>query len=273
MTKSEIRNSVIARARSARSNPCIEIASAASQPRNDSFELSNLTYPIQYITGSANFMGLELEVKPGVFIPRPETELLVEKIIELVHSPQSTVHRKNSVRGPSTVDRGPSILDLCTGSGNIAITLAKSLKDAKIIASDISNEALAIARSNAESHNCGNIEFIKSDLFDNIDKEPFDVIVSNPPYVSESDWPKLPKDVLCEPRLALYAGRGGLDFYKRIFREAAVFLKKDGYLIMEIGYNQKDSVIDLINGKWDLREIVKDYNGIDRIAVIRKKSG
>lgn len=230
-------------------------------------------YPVQYITGNVNFMGLELKVRPGVFIPRPETELLVEKIIELVHCPQSTVHGKNSVRRPSTVDRGLRILDLCTGSGNIAISLAKTLKDAKIIASDISDEALAIARSNAEFHDCGNIEFIKSDLFDHIYKEAFDIIVSNPPYVSESDWPELPKDVLCEPRLALYAGRDGLDFYKRIFREAAAFLKKDGYLFMEIGYNQKDSVIDLINGKWELREIVKDYNAIDRIIIAGRADG
>jgi len=225
-------------------------------------------YPVQYVAGKVNFMGLELKVRPGVFIPRPETELLVEKVFYAAGAIRNT---------PSASPRGEHdairILDLCTGSGNIAISLAKTLKDAKIIASDISDEALAVAGENAELHNCKNIEFIKSDLFDKLSIERFDIIVSNPPYVSESDWPELPKDVLCEPRLALYAGRGGLDFYKRIFREAAAFLKRDGYLFMEIGYNQKDSVIDLINGKWELREIVKDYNGIDRIIIARRADG
>jgi len=205
-------------------------------------------------------MGLELKVQPGVFIPRPETELLVEKTLNVL----------SAIRYPLNAIR---ILDLCTGSGNIAISLAKTLKNAKIVASDISDEAIEIAKDNAKFHNCENIEFVKSDLFDKLDKQLFDVIVSNPPYVSGEDWQDLPKHVLCEPRLALYAGQDGLDFYKRIFREAAAFLKKDGYLIMEIGYNQKDSLIDLIDGKWELQEIVRDYNAIDRITVIRKKSG
>jgi len=217
-------------------------------------------YPLQYITGNTNFMGLELKVQPGVFIPRPETELLVEKTLNVL----------SAIRYPLNAIR---ILDLCTGSGNIAISLAKTLKNAKIVASDISDEAIEIAKDNAKFHNCENIEFVKSDLFDKLDKQLFDVIVSNPPYVSGEDWQDLPKHVLCEPRLALYAGQDGLDFYKRIFREAAAFLKKDGYLIMEIGYNQKDSLIDLIDGKWELQEIVRDYNAIDRITVIRKKSG
>ena len=217
-------------------------------------------YPVQYITGSVNFMGLELKVRPGVFIPRPETELLVEKVIQSLHASLFTLHE-------------PSILDLCTGSGNIAISLAKSIKNAKIVASDISDEALAIAKENAKFHKCENIKFVKSDLFDKVDKQLFDVIVSNPPYVSKEDWQDLPMNVLCEPHLALYAGRGGLDFYKRIFKHAGGFLKEGGHLAMEIGYDQKDSVAGLINGEIMLEEIVKDSNGIDRIMILRKRHG
>ncbi|PIU42039.1 MAG: peptide chain release factor N(5)-glutamine methyltransferase [Candidatus Omnitrophica bacterium CG07_land_8_20_14_0_80_42_15] len=218
--------------------------------------LRGTRYPLQYITGLVDFMGLDLKVKPGVFIPRPETEILVE----------------NATR---RVSGNPFILDLCTGSGNIAVSLAKFLEGATVMASDISDDALKIAEDNIKLHKRNNIKLIKSDLFENIDEYRIDLIISNPPYVAEEDFESLMPELLYEPISSLYGGSDGLYFYRKIFDKASFFLAKDGYLIVEIGYNQIEQIKNIlsVSNKLFVEEVVKDYNGIDRVVVIRRKNG
>ena len=221
--------------------------------------------PIQYIMGQAPFYGLDFEVNENVLIPRPETEGLVTKAIDLIrHHPQD--------------NKTLRILDLCTGSGCIAISLAYTLRltmrerNCKISASDISLDALIVARKNAGQHGLrDDIDFIQSDLFDSI-ADRYDLIISNPPYISSYEMPNLPKEVLREPHRALLGGGDGLDFYRRIASEASGFLNTGGHVIMEIGYAQREAVIDIIDeaGKFRIVEIVKDFNAIDRIVVARK---
>ncbi len=212
----------------------------------------------QYKTGVAYFMDFEFKVSPDTFIPRPETELLVEKVVETVRgsiSPQSTVH-------------SPQILNIGTGCGNIAISLTKYLPQSKIIALDISHSALLKARENAEMLDVSDkVTFLESDLLGALkEKGLFDIIICNPPYVSEKDMRWLPDEVREEPYAALYGGRDGLNFYRRIVKDAKPYLKKDGSLLMEMGYDQSESVKALLedNGYINI-EIFKDYSGIDRI--------
>ncbi|MFH0763511.1 MAG: peptide chain release factor N(5)-glutamine methyltransferase [Candidatus Omnitrophota bacterium] len=212
--------------------------------------------PIQYIVGHAEFCGMDFLVDERVFIPRPETELLVETVTEIFYSIHSTQY---------------AILDLCTGSGNIAIALTKTLPDCKIIASDISEEALALARKNSSRLGAGhNIEFVSSDLFNNI-KGRYDLIVSNPPYIAGFEFETLQKEVLKEPRLALDGGEDGLGFYRRIVQEAPRCLNSGGYLVFEIGFGQAGEVRKIIGraGAFKVTGIKKDFNGIDRVVVAR----
>lgn len=219
--------------------------------------------PIQYIMGSAEFCGLDFRVDERVLIPRPETELLVESAARL------------ALHGRTRADT-LNILDLCTGSGNIAISLAagpltKGISNCKIVASDISADALDVAARNAVSNGVyGRIEFVKSDLFSNI-KDRFDIIVSNPPYIAENEFLTLQEDVLREPKIALSGGVDGLDFYRRIIDALPGHLKRGGYVIMEIGYLQKNAVADIIrnNGAFEVSEIMKDHNGIDRVIIAK----
>ena len=184
--------------------------------------------PIQYILGKTEFMGLEFKLNRGVFIPRPETELLVETVIKYATKTQR--HQ----------DTRLNILDIGTGSGCIAISLAKFLKDIKITATDISSDALKIARENALLHNV-EINFLLSDLFFNheLTTMNYELIVSNPPYVPTAEIERLQPEIKFEPRIALDGGNDGLDFYRRIIKEASCYLVKGGYLIIEMGFNQK----------------------------------
>jgi len=211
--------------------------------------------PDQYKTGVAHFMDFEFGVTVNTLIPRSETEILVEKVIEEAASYPM-----------------PHIVDIGTGSGNIAISLTKYLSQSKIFALDISISALLEARRNAERMGAGNkITFIAGDLLRPFKKGAFfDIIVSNPPYVSESDMATLPDEVKHEPVLALYGGKDGLDFYRQILKDASGILKRDGAIIMELGYDQSKNVKDLLkqNGFSSL-EFFKDYNGITRIAKAR----
>ena len=211
--------------------------------------------PIQYITNKAEFMGLEFYVDRNVLIPQPDTEILVENIISLVDNLQ-----KNN-------QKEIKILDLCTGSGAIGVSLYKNLQNVKIFASDISSKALNIARKNSELNN-SQIEFIQSDLFENIN-ERFDIIVSNPPYIVSSEFESLSVEVQNEPKIALDGGEDGLKFYKKIIPEAVQFLNEGGYLAMEIGYNQKSSVENIfkICGCFKRLYIKKDFNGIERVII------
>ena len=162
------------------------------------------------------------------------------------------------------------IFDLCTGSGCIAISLAKYIENAKVYASDISEEALKIAQINNKNHGT-KVNFIKSDLFNNIDIKNFDVIVSNPPYIKTNVIKTLDVEVQNEPYIALNGGEDGLSFYNKIIEDASKYLKPNGYLFLEIGFDQKQEVIDLLNKNGNYTEIkcIKDLNGLDRIVMCK----
>lgn len=217
--------------------------------------------PIQYITQEAEFMGLKFRVNPGVLIPRPETEILVEQVLKLAakNEPESRY-----------------ILDIGTGSGAIAVSLTKYDSLCKIIASDISADALNLARLNAASNGAEHrIRFVLADLFLGIsENERFDFIVSNPPYIPSDSCEALPLEVQCEPRIALDGGPNGLAFYKKIIPESAVWLNPGGYLVLEIGFGQAAAVEKLIDDTRLYRDkkIIKDYNGINRVIIARRKS-
>jgi len=212
--------------------------------------------PIQYIMGSTEFFGLDLLVDERALIPRPETEFLVQAAIDI------SINQTGS-------GRTLKILDLCTGSGNIAISLTKHITNCKIIASDISGAALDLARQNADR--CGvlsRIDFEQSDLFNGIDGF-FDIIVSNPPYVARPEFSELQREVLMEPRMALDGGEDGLDFYRKIIDEAPKHLSPGGYLALEIGYGQLDRISGMMAASRGLKflEARKDQNNIDRIVL------
>jgi release factor glutamine methyltransferase len=220
--------------------------------------------PLQYLVGDTEFMGLVLKVKPGVFIPRPETEVLVDTVIQYVTSHQSPV-------------TSPKILDIGTGSGNIAVSLAKFLENCKITSIDISKEAIDVAKHNASLHGVKNkIDFIHQDFSDfghlSSDFVPFDIIVSNPPYISAEDLDGLPEDVRHEPALALFAKDNGLYFYTQIEKQARRCLKPQGAIFLEIGDEQSPDLKKIFSDRsiWKHISFVKDNNGIERVAVIIK---
>ena len=195
--------------------------------------------PLQYILGETEFMGLTFHVEPGVLIPRADTEILVEKALELMRP-------------------GACVLDIGTGSGAIAISLAKLGKSARVTAVDVSDKALEIARKNAES-NGANVEFIKSDCFSALNGRKYDMIVSNPPYISDDEMRGLMPEVKLEPELALFGGADGLDFYRRISREAPGYLNEGGWLLFEIGWLQKDAVSALVQTEIGEPFALRDY--------------
>lgn len=195
--------------------------------------------PLQYILGETEFMGLTFHVEPGVLIPRADTEILVEKALELMRP-------------------GARVLDIGTGSGAIAISLAKLGKSARVTAVDVSDKALEIARKNAES-NGANVEFIKSDCFSALNGRKYDMIVSNPPYISDDEMRGLMPEVKLEPELALFGGADGLDFYRRISREAPGYLNEGGWLLFEIGWLQKDAVSALVQTEIGEPFALRDY--------------
>lgn len=209
--------------------------------------------PLQHITHSQEFMKMNFYVNENVLIPRPDTEILVEEVINI----DKKINAKK-------------ILDLCTGSGAIAISLAKYIENSQITAVDISEEALRIAKLNAVNNNVEDkITFVKSDLFENIVKEKYDIIVSNPPYIKKNFIKKLDKEVQQEPYIALDGGYDGLDFYRKIISEGYQYLKFKGYLCMEIGYDQKQEVFDIIKSqeKYSNTYSKIDLGGNDRIVV------
>lgn len=214
--------------------------------------------PIQYITNKQEFMNLEFYVDENVLIPQPDTEILVEEVINIAKQEKENMQ----------------ILDICTGSGVIGISLSKNLENVHITMSDISIEALQIAKKNSEKHiSLSKVEFIQSNMFENITNK-YDVIVSNPPYIQRSVIETLTKNVQKEPLIALDGGKDGLSFYKILANEAYKFLNNEGYLCMEIGYDQKEKVINLLNNIGKYKEIYskKDLAGNDRIVVAKIKN-
>lgn len=213
--------------------------------------------PIEHITHQKEFMKLNFFVDKNVLIPRQDTEILVEEVIKIA---QKTNAKK--------------ILDLCTGSGAIAISLAKYLPQSEITAIDISNDALKIAKKNAVSNNVENqITFISSDMFTNLNEEKFDIIVSNPPYIKTNVIDNLDIQVKNEPHIALDGGKDGLYFYKKIINESYQYLKYKGFLCLEIGFDQKIDVIELIENtnNFDGTYSKKDLYDNDRIIITQMK--
>ncbi|MHC4220918.1 MAG: peptide chain release factor N(5)-glutamine methyltransferase [Planctomycetota bacterium] len=218
--------------------------------------------PIAYLIGKTEFYSIELNVTADCLIPRPETELLVERAIEFLR----------------TRTGGQYICDLCTGSGCIAVAIAKNQPDVQIIASDICDAALQVAAENIEKHQLKDrIKLLCGDLFDPpiSCKEPFDLVVCNPPYVSTSEFESLAANVKdYEPKLALLAGHDGLDLYRRIVEEIHDFLKPDAALMLEIGRDQGPAVRELLE-KTKLFEkitIEKDVHDNDRIVIAKRVS-
>ena len=211
--------------------------------------------PLQHITHMQEFMKMNFYVDENVLIPRPDTEVLVEEVINIANK----INAKN-------------ILDLCTGSGAIAVSLAKYIENSKITAVDISNKALSVAKLNAKNNEVENqITFVESDLFDKLNKEKYDIIVSNPPYIKKKIIKLLDKEVQKEPKIALDGGYDGLDFYRRIIHQSYEYLKFKGYLCLEIGYDQKADVIKLIENeeKYIDTYCKKDLYGNDRVIVTK----
>lgn len=209
--------------------------------------------PVAYLTGEREFYSLPFQVNENVLIPRPETEFVVDKVLEQL-----------------TPGEPARILELGTGSGAIAIAIARQDPDFQVTAVDISRKALETARENAVRLEVDSqVTFLESDLFQNVSGKYF-VICSNPPYIRRGDLAQLPPEVGYEPVQALDGGQDGLDFYRRIFNQAASFLEQPGFVVLEIGWDQADQVRALGEaGGFTWLETVKDYGGRDRVVVLR----
>ena len=207
--------------------------------------------PLQHITHTQEFMKMDFYVDENVLIPRPDTEILVEETIKIAQ----------------TMER-PKILDLCTGSGAIAISLKKYIPSAQVYAVDISKKALEIAKKHAHRLEA-EVKFIESNLFEKIKNEKFDIIVSNPPYIKKSDINYLSQEVQKEPQIALDGGYDGLDFYRKISYQAIDYLKFGSYLCFEIGYDQKEEVLEILKGieHYTKAYCKKDLCGNDRVVI------
>jgi release factor glutamine methyltransferase len=208
--------------------------------------------PISYILGKEEFFGLEFEINQNVLIPRKETELIVERAIQII--------RENSLK---------KVLDLGTGCGNIAITIKKILKEEVVVfASDISFLALEVAKKNIDFHQVS-IKLMNTDLFEGFKRNVFDLIVSNPPYV---DPKEIKGSLIYEPRIALEAQEEGISFIKEILHKAAMYLKREGYLILEIGYNHREIVEYLVRklGCYEMVDWIKDYSEVWRGIILKK---
>lgn len=220
--------------------------------------------PVAYLVGRTEFYSLEMNVSPDCLIPRPETELLVQRAIEFLRTREGTQH----------------VCDLCTGSGCIAVTIAKNVPQAEVTATDICDKALAIAAANVEKHGVDDrVQLLCGDLFEplvpHLDVTQWDLIVCNPPYVTAAEYEGLDKNVKdYEPSLALLAGEDGLDVYRRIAAELDRFLKPDGALLLEIGYAQGPAVRELLEGTELFAEITveKDPHNNDRVVTARRQS-
>ncbi len=229
--------------------------------------------PLQYITGVQEFYGIPIKVTPAVLIPRPETEILVEKALKTVLA--SVGSGVLASETPTHLDAGTPIriLDLCTGSGAIIAALASQLPEARFVGTDISKAALEIAGQNTEKWK-DRVTLLRGDLFMPIAGKTFDLIISNPPYCPEVERASLQPEVRDhEPAEALFAGANGLAIIRKIIADAPKFLKPEGWLFMEIGEAQAEKVKELIKAMacYKEPEVIKDYSGIERIIAVQTK--
>lgn len=240
-----------------------EVPDDAMQAYFKAIDKRSTHYPLQYIIGEWEFMGLRFKVNESVLIPRQDTELIVETAMRIIDDFYSEQER--------TID----VIDLCTGSGCIAISLAKKFDIVNMLGTDISADALHLAKVNAELNKIDNVQFIKSDLFleletdmDSRHKE-FDMIISNPPYIRSKEIEKLMPEVKdFEPRIALDGDKDGLVFYKKICAQSRNHLRKKGCLILEIGYDQAEDVTDILEKNiYRNIQVIKDWSGNDRVVV------
>ena len=222
--------------------------------------------PLQYITKHQEFMGMDFLVGKGVLIPRPETEILVEEVIKQL---------KNYKYSDNI-----EVADLGTGSGVIAISIAKFINNITVYATDISKKSLQIALKNAQKHSCENkIIFLYGDLFEpfknKIEKFSLEAIISNPPYIDSCNFESLPPEVRDnEPKTALFGGTDGMDYYRKIIKKSPQYLKRNGFLALEVGVNQSKIVKELLIGENNFNqeiEIIKDYLGIERVVIAYRK--
>jgi release factor glutamine methyltransferase len=217
--------------------------------------------PLQYILGQQEFWSTRFKVDPRVLIPRPETELLVEQALSMLLE--------------ISTERRPVVLDIGTGSGAVAISLARERKNIRVIASDVSREALILARENAQSSGTREqIDFINGDLFYPFaEREAFDLILSNPPYIKHSEMAQLSREIRdFEPTVALDGGEDGLDYYRKIVYQAPSYLRKGGWLLLELGQGQYRKVSEMMKetGLFEGTESVRDLSGIERVVKARK---
>ena len=215
--------------------------------------------PVQYIIGHIEFCGLCIKVGKGVLIPRPETELLVEEVIRAISDQRSAVSSK-------TV-KSLSLLDLCTGTGCIALALAREFPEAGVYGTDLSKEAVAYAKKNAKANNIENIRFRQGSLFDAVKAKRFDIITANPPYIRRDDIETLQREIRdWEPVAALDGGLDGMDFYRAILSSVGDYLNPDGFIFVELGYDQAEGVQKIARAEgFSEITVIKDYAGIGRI--------
>ena len=224
-------------------------------------------FPVQYLLNEQELYGRKFYVDKGVLIPRQDTEILVEKIIQIL---------KNNIQKNKNLEKNlkihPKILDIGVGSGIIGITAALEIKDSYVLGVDISEKALETAEKNKELLKVSNIKFLKSNLFENVEFKQFDMIVSNPPYISLNEAGIMSDDTLLhEPSEALFAENDGLYFYYEICQKALDYLADLGYLLFEIGYKQGKNVAEIMTSSgFKNVEVIKDLAGLDRVVVGQK---
>jgi release factor glutamine methyltransferase len=251
--------------------------------------------PVAYITSRKEFWTFVLEVNSSVLIPRPDTEIIVEEALDVVKKLESTLNEQPQSKADaagqemvSDLDSGLrrndnkqgtgtsaiKILDIGTGSGAIALALAYEIADAKVVATDISEVALNVAKKNAATLGLKEkIDFRQGNLLEPVDGL-FDIIVSNPPYIAANDYEELPASVkVFEPREALLAGESGLEFYEKLIYQAAGYLQKNGWLLLEIGAKQEAGIRGIMeaSGCYDSIEMRRDYAGLPRVIKARRK--
>ncbi|MEW6455707.1 MAG: peptide chain release factor N(5)-glutamine methyltransferase [Acidobacteriota bacterium] len=216
-------------------------------------------FPLQYIVKKQEFWSLDFKISKGVFIPRPESELIVEKTIELFGKEEGI------------------IVDVGTGCGNIAISIARELPKAKIIGIDVSLKAIKFAQINAKLHKVEDrVEFLKGRFLKPLDEKEFlekiDIIVSNPPYISPEEWKSLPSEIKkFEPKRTLVSSNNGLSFIKKLINDSSIYVKKGGYLIFEIGNEQGEIIKSFLPNQWKLLKIEKDLANFPRVIILKKQ--